>query len=120
MRRLKSERGQALLRGISHGELIPIVRDLLDAHRRHDEAGLVSGRRQLRLVGLGDEQVDDLLGGRQVFLHVMIHSPYKGHVIRKYQVEGEYVEEGSRLYDVAEPGRFVVKLVFTPVRRQAR
>ena len=25
-----------------------------------------------------------------------------GHIIKKYQVEGEYVEEGARLYDVAD------------------
>src|SRR5262249_19620445 len=33
---------------------------------------------------------------------VTIRSPISGHVIRKYQVEGEYVEEGARLYDVAD------------------
>ena len=31
-----------------------------------------------------------------------IRSPISGHVIKKYQVEGEYVEEGARLYDVAD------------------
>src|SRR5262249_36894317 len=31
-----------------------------------------------------------------------IRAPMSGHVIRKYQVEGEYVEEGARLYDVVD------------------
>ena len=31
-----------------------------------------------------------------------IRSPISGHVIKKYQVEGEYVEEGMPLYDVAD------------------
>src|SRR5262249_18292431 len=34
--------------------------------------------------------------------HLTIRSPISGHVIKKYQVEGEYVEEGARLYDLAD------------------
>jgi Cu(I)/Ag(I) efflux system membrane fusion protein len=33
---------------------------------------------------------------------VTIRSPISGHVIRKYQVQGESVEEGARLYDIAD------------------
>ena len=31
-----------------------------------------------------------------------IRSPAAGHVIQKYQLEGDYVEEGARLFDVAD------------------
>src|SRR5262249_20116648 len=48
------------------------------------------------------DQIDDLLRTGRPLTHVTIRSPMSGHVLRKYQVEGEYVEEGARLYDVAD------------------
>src|SRR5262249_12491059 len=35
-------------------------------------------------------------------LHLAIRSPFHGHVVKKFQVEGEYVEESAPLYDVAD------------------
>ena len=34
--------------------------------------------------------------------HLKIRSPISGHVIKKYVREGQYVEEGTPLYDVAD------------------
>ena len=34
--------------------------------------------------------------------HLIIRSPIGGHVIKKYVREGQYVQEGTALYDVAD------------------
>src|SRR5260221_10496946 len=59
-------------------------------------------RERLRLWGIADEQVSDILKTGKPVTHVTIRSPIHGHIIKKYQVEGEYVEEGARLFDVAD------------------
>jgi Cu(I)/Ag(I) efflux system membrane fusion protein len=74
------------------------VQNLLDA--RPGDRELV--RQKLRLWGIDDDQVRDIERAGRPVTHVHIRSPITGHVIRKYQVEGEYVEEGGRLYDVAD------------------
>src|SRR5207247_2890709 len=56
----------------------------------------------LRLWGIDNDQIDDILRTGQPITQVNIRSPISGHVIRKYQIEGEYVEEGARLYDLAD------------------
>src|SRR5260370_29392102 len=59
-------------------------------------------RERLRLWGIADDQVNDILKTGKPVTHVTIRSPIHGHIIKKYQVEGEYVEEGARLFDVAD------------------
>src|SRR5207302_611099 len=57
---------------------------------------------RLSLWGIDEDQVKDALAAGGEEARFVIRSPINGHVIRKYQVEGEYVQEGSRLYDVAD------------------
>jgi Cu(I)/Ag(I) efflux system membrane fusion protein len=97
-----TDRGKVELRGLDHGELIPILRDLLDAHRKGDKQRLADARLQLTVAGLGDGQVDDLLETGKLYTHLVVRSPVGGHVIRKYPVEGQYVDEGTPLYEVAD------------------
>jgi multidrug efflux pump subunit AcrA (membrane-fusion protein) len=96
--------GQAVKKGdplarLYSPDLVVTVQNLLDADNRRlrDLA-----RQRLRLWGIDGEQIDRILRTRKPITHLTVHSPISGHVIRKYQVEGEYVEEGSRLYDVAD------------------
>ena len=47
-------------------------------------------------------QIDEILAADKANTHLKIRSPISGHVIKKYVREGQYVEEGTPLYDVAD------------------
>jgi multidrug efflux pump subunit AcrA (membrane-fusion protein) len=95
------KQGDALARLYSP-ELIVTVQNLLDADRADNKRLRALARTRLRLWGIDDAQIDRILRDRKPITHLTVRSPISGHVIRKYQVEGEYVEEGARLYDVAD------------------
>jgi Cu(I)/Ag(I) efflux system membrane fusion protein len=83
-------------------DLVVTVQNLLDARTGNNPALERMARERLRLWGIDDAQVNDILKTGKPVTHVTIRSPIHGHVIKKYQVEGEYVEEGARLFDVAD------------------
>jgi Cu(I)/Ag(I) efflux system membrane fusion protein len=83
-------------------DLVTTVQNLLDAQRGGNKQLLAMARERLRLWDLGDDQVQEMLRTGKPVTHVPIRSPISGHVIRKYQVEGKYVDEGTPLYDVAD------------------
>ncbi len=83
-------------------ELITTVQNLLDARRSGNQDLQRMTRERLRLWGIDDDQLTEILRTGQPITHLTMRSPLGGHVIKKYQVEGEYVEEGTRLYDVAD------------------
>jgi multidrug efflux pump subunit AcrA (membrane-fusion protein) len=83
-------------------DLVVTVQNLLDARRSANQELERNARERLGLWGIDNEQVEDILKTGRPITQVTIRSPISGHVIRKYQVEGEYVEEGARLYDVAD------------------
>jgi Cu(I)/Ag(I) efflux system membrane fusion protein len=83
-------------------DLVVSVQNLLDARRSGNRDLERLARDRLRLWGIAKEQIDEILRTGEPITQVTIRSPMSGHVIRKYQVEGEYVEEGARLYDVAD------------------
>lgn len=91
------EAGQDLALVYSADLAVP-VQNLLDA-RRPEEKDLV--RRKLRLLGMDDDQIQDIERDGKPVTHVRIRSPIQGHVIRKYALEGDYVNEGDKLYLVA-------------------
>ncbi|MFO0842261.1 MAG: efflux RND transporter periplasmic adaptor subunit [Gemmataceae bacterium] len=68
----------------------------------YGQTTLEAARTKLRLLGILPEQIAAVEKSRRRSTHLTIHSPIAGYVIRKYQVAGEYVEEGARLYDVAD------------------
>ncbi len=83
-------------------ELVVTVQNLLDAKASGNPALERMARDRLQLWGIADDQVASILKTGKPVTHVTIRSPIHGHVIKKYQVEGEYVEEGARLFDVAD------------------
>jgi Cu(I)/Ag(I) efflux system membrane fusion protein len=91
------EAGQDLALLYSPDLVVP-VQNLLDA-RRPEEKELV--RRKLQLLGMDDEQIRQIERDGKPITQVKIRSPIQGHVIRKYALEGDYVDEGARLYLVA-------------------
>ena len=61
-----------------------------------------NARVRLQLLGIDDQQIDEILAAGKADTHVRIRSPISGHVINKYVQEGQYVQEGTPLYDVAD------------------
>jgi Cu(I)/Ag(I) efflux system membrane fusion protein len=83
-------------------DLVVTVQNLLDAKSSGNPPLERMARDRLKLWGIADDQVSGILKTGKPITHVTIRSPISGHVIKKYQVEGEYVEEGARLFDVAD------------------
>jgi len=83
-------------------ELVTTVQNLLDARRAGNQDLQRGTRDRLRLWGIDDTQIEEVLQTGKPITHLTIRSPISGHVIKKYQLEGEYVEEGARLFDVAD------------------
>jgi membrane fusion protein, copper/silver efflux system len=83
-------------------DLVTTVQNLLDARSGGNPSLQRLARERLRLWGIDDEQINSVLRTGRPITRLTIRSPIGGHVLKKYQVEGEYVEEGARLYDVAD------------------
>jgi Cu(I)/Ag(I) efflux system membrane fusion protein len=98
--RALADLGRSQLRKTGNADLIDPLALLLDGQRRGDEKRIAEARRALTEAGLRAERVDDLLQTGKVFWHLIIHSPVHGHVIQKYPLEGQYVQEGAPLYEV--------------------
>ncbi len=78
------------------------MQNLLDAHRSGNKELERMTRQRLDLWGIDNDQVDEVLKTGKPITHLTIRSPASGHVLRKYQLEGDYIEEGARLFDVAD------------------
>jgi Cu(I)/Ag(I) efflux system membrane fusion protein len=99
--------GQTVAKGdplarVYNPDLVTTLQNLRDARQAGNRDLERIARERLRLWGIEDDQIKEALADGGDGTHLVIRSPISGHVIRKYQVEGEYVEEGSRLYDVAD------------------
>jgi Cu(I)/Ag(I) efflux system membrane fusion protein len=83
-------------------DLLVTVQNLLDAKRSGNEQYLDNARTRLELLGIDDAQIEEILAANEATTHLKIRSPISGHVITKYVREGQYVEEGTSLYDLAD------------------
>lgn len=83
-------------------DLVVTVQSLLDARRAGNKDLETIARDRLGLWGVEPDQIDAMIKAGKPATQVIVRSPIDGHVIRKYQTEGKYVEEGSPLYDVAD------------------
>ena len=91
-----------VLADIYSPDLYSGMRELLLASKGGSKELAASSRERLRLLGISDDQLDELITSGKANTHLKIRSPIAGHVIEKYVVEGQYVDEGSPLYDVAD------------------
>jgi len=83
-------------------ELTVTLEDLIKARRSGNKELEEMARKRLDLWDLGEEQVNEFVRTGKVTTQLTIRSPIRGHVVKKYQKEGNYVEEGVPLYDVAD------------------
>jgi multidrug efflux pump subunit AcrA (membrane-fusion protein) len=102
-----SQTGQVVQAGdelasIYSPDLVTTVQNLLEAKRSGDLSNQQSAQRRLELLGIDDAQIEEITGTNKDRTHLTIRSPIAGHVIKKYVQEGQYVEQGSPLYDVVD------------------
>jgi membrane fusion protein, copper/silver efflux system len=83
-------------------DLLVTVQNLLDAKRSGNKEYFNNARTRLQLLGIDDAQIDEILAANEATTHLKIRSPISGHVITKNVREGQYVEEGTPLYEVAD------------------
>jgi multidrug efflux pump subunit AcrA (membrane-fusion protein) len=95
------EEGEPLA-AIYSPDLVATLQNLLHAQQTGQKALEEGAFKRLELLGIDRDQVHECLEGNQPKTHLHIRSPISGHVIKKYVREGQYVSEGSPLYDVAD------------------
>jgi Cu(I)/Ag(I) efflux system membrane fusion protein len=100
------ERGQTLLRFYSP-DLLATQRELLAAPRGGRLATVA--RERLRLSGMSNWAIADMLRRGAPHPRVAIQSPIDGVVIEKRVNEGSHVQAGALLYRIADRGRLWVE-----------
>jgi multidrug efflux pump subunit AcrA (membrane-fusion protein) len=83
-------------------DLVVTVQNLLDARKTGGKDLEENARERLRRWGIDDPQIDQIVASGKPITQLTVRSPIKGHVLKKYVREGQYVEEGSPLFDVAD------------------
>ena len=83
-------------------DLVVTVQNLLDARSASNGILEKNARDRLRLWGIDDAQVEEIVKSNKPITSLTIRSPITGHVLRKAVREGQYVEEGGLLFDVAD------------------
>lgn len=78
------------------------VQNLFDARKAGNKDPEANARERLKVWGIDDKQVDEIVKAGKPITHLTIRSPITGHVLKKHVREGEYVEEGSPLFEVAD------------------
>ncbi|MBN2019052.1 MAG: efflux RND transporter periplasmic adaptor subunit [Sedimentisphaerales bacterium] len=78
--------------------------------RRSSVATLEASREKLRLLGLLNEQIEEIENTGKTTDHLTIYSPIGGIVIEKYANAGDYVDTGTKIYTIADLSEVWVKL----------
>ena len=107
-------------------DMIITVQNLLDARRSNNPGLEKNSRERLELWGVGPIEIEKIIRDGVPVQRIAIRSPINGHVLKKYPKEGQYVEEGGPLYDVANLERVWVLAqlyeddlgFFTPIDHQ--
>ncbi len=73
-----------------------------DLIRRSIEGTLKASEEKLRLLGITDEQIQQIKTSGQILDHLTINSPIGGVVIDKMANEGMYVDTGMAIYTIAD------------------
>ncbi len=80
-----------------------------DAQAQQDLADAARSRLGIHF-GMTEEQIADVEKTRRLKQQIVFHSPMQGTVLRKQVVEGQYIDEGSVLYQLADLSRVWVYL----------
>ncbi len=66
------------------------------------EANVSAAQERLRLLGFGDEQIEEISKSEKASEHMKIIAPISGTVVEKVVQQGDYVEEGMAMYRIAD------------------
>lgn len=99
---------QELLQAIATSD--KLGQSSLELLRTSADRTVTSAREKLRLWGLQPEQIEAMVERGSPDLHVTIQAPASGVVVHKNAVEGMYVEEGTRIYTIADLSKVWVLL----------
>ncbi len=83
-------------------DFVVTVQNLLDARASSNPALERNARDRLRLWGIDEAQIERIARDARPITHLTVRSPIDGHVLKKAVREGQYVEEGGTLFDVAD------------------
>jgi membrane fusion protein, copper/silver efflux system len=83
-------------------DLLVTMQNLVTAKTTNNRDLFSNARTRLKLLGIADDQIDEIARSGQNETHLTIRSPSAGHVIKKYVREGQYVQEGMPLFDVVD------------------
>ena len=83
-------------------DLVVTIQNLLDARKPRTTGPGGERPRPAGLWGVEAEQIEEILKAGKPVTHLTIRSPIDGHVVKKYSAEGQYVDEGGPLFDVAD------------------
>jgi Cu(I)/Ag(I) efflux system membrane fusion protein len=83
-------------------ELYSSVQELLLAQKHGSKDLIASSRKRLKLLGISDREIDDVLAGDSDRPRLLIRSPRGGQVVEKNIVEGSSVEAGATLFKIAD------------------
>lgn len=102
-----NQTGQAVNKGdplasVYSPDIVVTIQNLLDARRANNADQEANARNRLTLWGVEADQIDEILKAGKPVTHLTVRSPISGHVIKKYPREGQYVDEGGPLFDVAD------------------
>ncbi len=78
--------------------------------RKSNEATFQAAKEKLKLLGLSEQQIEDIRKTGQPTDHITILAPIEGIVIEKHLSEGAYVETGTIIYTIADLSELWVKL----------
>ncbi len=83
-------------------DLYTTLKNLLDAKQSNNQELVQLSRDRLQLWGLDQQQIDDLIKLGKPSYFLKIRAPMDGHITRRYVREGEYVNEGTKICDLAD------------------
>jgi Cu(I)/Ag(I) efflux system membrane fusion protein len=83
-------------------ELVVTVDNLLIARKAKDTELEQNAIEKLKRLRIDKEEIDKIVADGKPVTHLIVRSPIKGHVLKRYISEGQFVEEGNPLYDIAD------------------
>lgn len=83
-------------------QLYSTVQELLMTLKRGSAELVASGRERLRLLGIEDREIDELIKSGKATQRLVLRAPRSGHVIRKEIVQGDRITAGMTLFEVAD------------------
>jgi Cu(I)/Ag(I) efflux system membrane fusion protein len=83
-------------------ELFTAAQELLIAQRDQPAQFIAATRKRLELLGVAPQEIDQILKTGDASTRLVIRSTHSGHVFQKQVVEGDRVEPGQVLFELAD------------------